>query len=103
MEGHWDREFRIEWHRWKDGRAIVAYANQTTVTMFTNMVAEIDTNGQRFRAWPANEFAHLVTLILPSGTEVFDDVWTLFLAQNSITGYQGQHGAPKMLPSQKAP
>ena len=63
------------------------------------MVSEIDINGQKFRAWPANEFSHLATLILPPGSEVFgDDIWSLFLAQNDI---KGQHGTPRVLPLPK--
>ena len=42
---------------------------------------------------------HLVTLILPRGSEVFqDNKWILFLAQNGIE--RGQHGSPRLQPIQ---
>ena len=64
------------------------------------MVGQITVGGQKFRAWNANEFSNLVTLILPAGTEVFkDNLWPLFLAQNGIDG--GQHGTPRVVPLTK--
>ena len=64
------------------------------------MIGEIVRNGQRFKAWPSNEFQHLCTIILPPGSEVFqDNEWQLFLAQNGISG--GQHGSPRVHPLQK--
>ena len=62
------------------------------------MVSEIEINGQKFRARPANEFNHLATLILPLGSaEVFEDnvCWPLFLKQNRIEG--GKHGTPRVV------
>ena len=56
-------------------------------------------DGQKVRAWRAEQFDNLATLILPAGTEVFkDNVWTLFMAQNTL---EGQHGKPRVLPLNK--
>ena len=65
------------------------------------MISKIEIGGMKFRAWPVNEFPHLATLIIPNGTEVFEDntVWTLFIAQNGLHG--GEHSNPKMIPLNK--
>ena len=64
------------------------------------MISKIEINGQCFKAWPLNEFPHLVTLILPQGTEIFEDnTWPLFLAQNGIK--LREHGRPKVAPLTK--
>ena len=96
MEGSWDHEFRIKNATWKDDRVVVACSNEKTAEIFKKMIKEINIDGQKFRAWPANEFSHFITLILPPGSEVFqDNIWPLFLAMNGIDGH-GKHGTPRM-------
>ena len=51
IQGQWDPEFRIKWSRWEDNKGLVACSNEKTVKLFSEMVNEIDINGQRFRAW----------------------------------------------------
>ena len=100
MAGNLDHEFRIEPSHWREGRGVIVCSNEKTVAIVVKMVRDININGQNFRVWPANEHLHLVTLILPPGSEIFgDNIWPLFLAQNGIDG--GQHGTPKVVPLNK--
>ena len=92
-QGQWDPDFRIEWSNWRDSKGIVACSNEKTVNIFSNMIKEIFINGQCFQAWPEKEFEHLVTLILPRGTEIFKDPWALFMGQNCL---KGKHSKPKI-------
>ena len=87
LQGTWPQGFHLLGTKWYENRGIMFCSNKITVEACTNMISNIKINDMTFRAWQENEYANLVTLILPERTKMFkSNIWRLFLASNRLEG-----------------